>query len=134
MSSSSCSVLRQKPTLLDVVVVASVVGLLMGLLLPGSDFDRTYRYPPAVPDTVSDLSDISGEYHKGFGHGGGWSLSILPDGRYSSFLAGCTGVCNRESGYVWRLGADIELSPSRDPPVHRSNGTYFPSAGEAVVT
>jgi hypothetical protein len=112
MSSFSFAALRQKPTLLEWAVIAAIVVVLICLLLPGGDFDTSHRYPPAIPDAGLDLSDIAGEYHKGFGRGAGWCLSILPDGRYSTWLGVCTGVCNRESGYVWRLGADYELSPT----------------------
>ena len=40
-------------------------------------------------------------------------LSILADGRYSSFVSTCTGVCDRESGFVRRIGDSYVLTPTK---------------------
>jgi hypothetical protein len=112
--SSSTSTLRLKPTLIEIAVIAAIVGVLIALLLPGPDFDRSYRFPPAVSDDVSDRSEIAGEYVRGGKHGGD-NLLILADGRYSFFRSSCTGVYDRESGYVKPVEGNDVLIPVESP-------------------
>jgi hypothetical protein len=101
--------MRRMLRLLEWCVAASIIGMVVGLLLPGPDFDQTYRYPSAILNSGNDLADIAGEYlieHKY----GARHLSILFDGRYSAFSKACTGVGDRESGYVRRAGTCYVLS------------------------
>jgi hypothetical protein len=114
MSSSLGSVFRWKPTLFELAILAACVGVWIALLLPGPDFDRTYRYPPVLLDGGSDLSEIAGQYFRG-GKYGGDNLSILADSRYSFFRAYCTGVFNRESGHVKIVDGNHVLKPVESP-------------------
>ena len=100
------------PTAIEWCVVAAIAGVLLALVIPGSDFDRTHRFPPASPNASDNLQEIAGEYHEGVRYVHSY-LSILPDGRYSSFVSTCTGVCNRESGFVRRIGDAYALSPTK---------------------
>jgi hypothetical protein len=101
--------MRWKPTLIDVLVIAIVVGLIAGLMLsPAGDHDYTHRYPLAPPSS----QQIGHEFLRGDFCGWNGSLSILPDGRYSMILHGCLGVHHRESGYVrHQAGTDV-LTPT----------------------
>jgi hypothetical protein len=103
--------MRLKLSLLDVCAILMVLGLLAGLLMPGSDFDLTHRYPPTAAHPENNLADLAGEYRQGARLGRSISLSILPDGRYSFIWSGCTRVHHGESGYVHSDGAHYVLSP-----------------------
>src|SRR4051812_19230712 len=92
--------MRLKLSLLDVCVIAMVLGLLASLLMPATDFDLTHRYPPMDAHAEPNLVQIAGEYHRGARLGLHLSLFILADGRYSFIWSGCTGVHHRESGSV----------------------------------
>ncbi len=98
-------------TPLEAIVVAMIVGVLIALLLPGSDFDFAHRYSPPDPNAGSGFAALAAEYRLGQPRGGrGWCLSILPDGRYSIVSSCCTGVGYRESGTVKRIGEHVVLS------------------------
>jgi hypothetical protein len=90
--------LRLSKLIVIVLAIGVVTGLILRLSVSGPDWDRTHRYP-AVSLPLGDLSEIAGAYFRG-GRYGGDNLSILPDGRYSFFRSSCTGVYDRESGYV----------------------------------
>ena len=51
--------MRFKPTLVELCVIVSTIGVLAGLLLPGSDQDRTHRYPLATVSSASNLADLA---------------------------------------------------------------------------
>lgn len=118
------SISRPSLSLLDVLALVSIIGLLAGLLIPFGDHDRTHRYPPARTGTASPTSaELAGEYLQGMFRGGrGWVLSILPDGRYSRYQEGCTGIWNRESGYLRLIGGHCILLPAG--PSDTSPGVY----------
>ncbi len=112
------SSMRQSMKLLEWCVAAWMIGALTALLITGPDFDQTHRYPTAIPNSEINLSDIAGEYlieHKY----GARHLSILVDGRYSTFSKACTGVGGRESGYLRRAGTCWVLSPTKADEILR---------------
>ena len=110
--------------------VAAVAGVLVVLLIPGPDFDRTHRYPP-VTNVGTDTVALAGEYHKGRGRGGGWELSVLPDARHSVFLGTCTGTGHRESGFVRRADDCYVLSPTM-PSEGSMDRVFLPQSALAV--
>ena len=97
--------------LLEVCVIVMILGVLGALLVPGSDFDLTHRFPLPATNSRDDFSSIAGEYYQGEARGRYLRLSILADGRYSFIWSGCTGVHFRESGYVHSTEGSYELSP-----------------------
>jgi len=103
--------MQLKLGLVDVCVIMMVIGLLAGLLMPGSDFDLKHRFPPTASHPSEDIPSIAGDYYYGDGRGTNLRLSIIPDGRYSLIRSGCTGVYYRESGYVRSADGSYELSP-----------------------
>ena len=91
----------RRPTLLDILVIASIVGVLAGLLLPtGGDHDYRHRFPAPRPGSQGNLDAIAGEYYQGDGLGRNWRLALRDDAVYSFIWSGCLGVYERESGYV----------------------------------
>jgi hypothetical protein len=105
---------RPSLSLIDVLVLVVIIGMLAGLLIPGQDFDRTHRYPPAraKADVGAALAEFDGVYHQRAPRSLGWELSILPDGRYSRFHGYCTRTGDRESGYVRLLAGHCLLLPA----------------------
>ena len=98
--------------LATVPLIAVCGGLLMlALLLPVRDVDRTHGYPPPASRAASVPAGVVGEYYLGDGLGTNASLSILLDGRYSLIESGCTGVHDRESGFVLESNSSYVLSP-----------------------
>ena len=95
----------------EVYVIAMIIAVLGALLIPGSDFDLTHRFPPTAIVSRDDFSSIAGEYYQGAARGRYLHLSILADGRYSFIWSGCTGVHCRESGYVRSTVGEYEFSP-----------------------
>jgi hypothetical protein len=98
-------------SLLDMLAILAIIGVLVGLLMPVGDHDRTHHYPPVRANAGSPLADLAGEYRQWTGRGGGWELSILPDGRFSRFQSCCVGILERESGYVQLLAGHYLLLP-----------------------
>jgi len=117
-----CPAERVKLSWIELLVLLSVFGALIGLLIPASDFDLKHRYPPPVSRSVTGLVGVAGEYYLGDGRGTNLRLSILPDGRYSFVSSGCTGVHHRESGHVQKSEGNFVLSPSvpGEPEVERA--------------
>ncbi len=107
---------RPRMSRLDCLVVVAIIGVLVALLMPAGDHDRTHRYPPARANVGSPLADVAGEYGQRTGRGGGWELSILSDGRYSRFQSCCVGILERESGYVHLLAGHYLLLPAGNSP------------------
>jgi hypothetical protein len=118
---------RPSLSVMDVLVVAAIVGLLAVLLVPQPDHDPAHHYPPARANAGTALADHAGTYHQRAAPASGWELSILPDGRYSRFCGYCTGIGDRESGYVRLLAGHCILLPARpsstSPGVERD---FFP--------
>lgn len=102
---------RWKPSLVEVLVIAATLGVLVGLAMPSGYGDRTHRFPKAGASVGSGLAAVAGEYHQGARLGRYWDLSLLADGRYSFIWSSCTGVVERESGWVRRVGEHVVLSP-----------------------
>jgi hypothetical protein len=104
---------RTQPSRAETVAIAAmIVGVLVGLALPGGDQDFTHRFPP--PGTATGrgdgFADVAGEYRQAV-RGRHCILKLLPDGRYSFLWAGCCGVCRRESGVACRVDKCLVLSP-----------------------
>lgn len=116
---------KPKLTFIEFLVLVSIVGVLLGLLLPAGDWDRKHRFPPALQVPRNDLANVAGSYDQGARLGRSWSLEILPDGRYSFIWSGCTGVHCRESGYAREISGYLLLTPSRpiEPSLPR---VFFP--------
>src|SRR3954469_12832213 len=104
--------MRLKTTVIELIVMASTVGMVAGLLIPTGDHDFTHHYPPAPSGQRTERVDVAGEYYLGDGLGTNLRLSILPDGRYSLISSGCTGVFQRESGHVREVDDRYMLSPT----------------------
>jgi hypothetical protein len=102
--------MRWKPNLIEILVVLAIVGVLVALLLPDPDQDRSHRYPLKVV-AGANLAKVAGNYYWNNGRGRTWNLSILPDGRYSFVWSGCVGVCHREAGQVGEVEGTIVLTP-----------------------
>lgn len=129
-----CRRWRWRLSLLEVVTIASILAVLVGLMLPGGDYDVTHRFPPPSPASKDSFADVAGDYYHGDGLGSNNSLNILSDGRYSFILSGCCGVYERESGYVKRIRDHLILSPIKQAksrmdrvflPLHWGAKTYL---------
>ena len=101
---------RFKLRLVEIAVIVSMVGVLVALALPSGDWDYTHQFPSPGPNSGNGFADVAGEYHQGARRGRIWTLSILPDGRYSFIWSGCCGVYYRESGSAKRVGGYLMLS------------------------
>jgi hypothetical protein len=101
-----------KPSFVETLVLTSTVGILVGLLLPCSDFDITPRYPSSAAAGVP-LVEQAGNYSEGYRRGCNRFLSLLPDGRYSYVAKGCTGVHHRESGHARIVEGHLVLTPEK---------------------
>lgn len=109
MSSIATSTGKVTIRLIEVIVISVCTGVIVSLIASTPDFDRTHRYPTALRAPLVDLCAIAGADFDGGRLG--VHLSILPDGRYSFFRTGCTGVGDRESGHVQNVGGTSMLSP-----------------------
>lgn len=96
-------------SLVEWVVVAAIVAALILLLPPQGDHDRSHRFPPPRR-SPKNAAKCAGDYYQGSGLGRNQYLRILPDGRYSYFWSGCTGIHERESGEARDIGGLIVLS------------------------
>jgi hypothetical protein len=100
---------RPRLSRLDVLAILAIIGVLVGLLMPVGDHDRTHHYPPARANAGTPVAEFAGLFRQRPARGRGWELSILPDGRYSRFLSCCVGTADRESGYVQALAGHCIL-------------------------
>jgi len=134
-------------SLLDILAITMIVGVLIGLLLPGNDYDATHRYPASAVAGIN-LSKVAGDYYRGNGRGMNWSLSILPDGRYSFVWSACVGIIHREAGQAREVEGHLVLTPEnpnakRIPrdllPIHWDERSYLirpddlPKLCEAII-
>ncbi len=101
--------MRLKLTWLEILVVAVTIVMLIAILLPNGDNDRSHRYPSTVIAGVPPAT-FAGDYHRNIARGGGWNLSILPDGRYSLVDSGCVGVLHREAGQAREMEGKVVLT------------------------
>jgi hypothetical protein len=102
----------RRPTLLETLVIASIIGVLVALLLPAGDWDRNHRFPPPRADARVSFLRYAAEYYRGDGLGWRRNLALRVDGVYSLIESGCTGVHDRESGYVADLDGLLSLTPT----------------------
>jgi hypothetical protein len=100
-------------SLIEILVVVSITGVLVGLMLPAGNGDRQHRYPPPSPNATESLASVAGDYYQGDGLGLNWELSILADGRYSFIWSGCCGVYERESGGAKEILGLLVLRPTK---------------------
>jgi hypothetical protein len=94
------------------LVIVSIIGVLVALLLPAGDWDRNHRFPTPRAGSRSHVSRCAAEYYQGDGRGRRWNLALRADGVYSFIASGCTGVHERESGYISEVEGLLTLSPA----------------------
>jgi hypothetical protein len=108
-------------TLITVCVLGTLIGMMASSRI---DFDTTHRYPPVRSGAEAKaVVALAGDYYRGDGLGTNFSLSILPDGKYSLVSSGCTGVHHRESGFVQETEGQYVLSPT-EPGVPSIKRTF----------
>jgi hypothetical protein len=120
---------RLKVTPIEGIIILVPLAVVAGLLLPMFVFelrhDYTHRYPPPGANAGNGFAAVAGEFTLGDGRGLNWSLSILPDGRYSFRWSGCMGVYERESGLVRHTGDYLVLT-SAEPIERRIPRVFLP--------
>lgn len=117
--------LRLNFTLIEIAVIALIVGMLVGLVLPSGDYDYAHRFPSPGPNPGNGFAAVAGEYRQRAREGQSWVLSILPDGRYSFRWSGCCGVYYRESGSAKRVSGYLVLWPVK-PIEPRMERVFLP--------
>ncbi len=110
----------------ELFVLLVMVAANVALLLATADYDLSYRYAAAPSNAGVEFASIAGEYRLGARRGRGWCLSILPDGRYSLLCSSCTGVGDRESGSVKRVGEYFVLSTANTTDDQRMARVFRP--------
>ena len=91
-------------TLVEWLVILSIVGILSGLLMP-STRPNPHRFPRPRPNPGNDFAPVAATYLWIIGRHSFHSLEILADGRYSY-----TGDGSQESGWVHREGEDLTFT------------------------
>ena len=115
-----------RPTLLDFIVVAAIIGILASLLsevMGINNRDYTRVFPPAPCRPLDpQIVAIAGEDYRGYGRGRNEYLELTRDGRYSYIRSGCLGVYEKGCGYIRILDGKVHLFPSRPAPEPRPIG------------
>ncbi|MGC8644581.1 MAG: hypothetical protein ACP5XB_32350 [Isosphaeraceae bacterium] len=106
----------RRPTLLEMLVIAGIVGVLIGLLWPAGDHDFRHRFPTPPGKPLGDVAPYAGEYYQGDGLGWNLRLPLRADGVYSFIWSGCCGVYDRDSGYVSYTDGLLTLTPAKPSP------------------
>jgi hypothetical protein len=117
---------RLRPTLLDLIVVITILGALVVLLAPSlmmkSRDASPVLPPPSLREIDPNIAKIAGTYYRGDGLGVNWDLNLTPDGRYSFVWAGCLGVYEKDCGYVRVVNGKVHLFPVKPGPEPRPEG------------
>lgn len=120
----------RKVTPVELATIVATVAILAALLVP--DFlatrrdDRMLLPPELMRQADAGLRGLAGTYQLGF-TGRHWELRITPDGRYGFVWRTCTGIREKDRGFVHVVGDRLLFSPWV-PKLKAGGSTWHPGA------